>query len=1098
MEKIKFFSGIKTRTTIYTIIPVVVSFFLVCSVLFVSLFTSQQNMARAEFQSIVRRHTANFEREINNAVEYLSFVASILEFRVNEGMPDREALQLMLYHIFDRHTVDSSSIYFEPNRYDGKDAEYIDTTYGTALSGRICFYFYRTSEGTGYLPEAMENEVEFTLPIYVEAREQNAPIITDPAWYEIDGVNTLMFAIVYPIRDRNNRFIGAVTADIHLGDIFAELQAEEIYETGYIVIKNYREQIIYSPRFGDIGKTREEAGFTYSLPSVTEESIVFNARSILNYDRSLIAINTIYVQQLGNRFYISVAAPVREINARGTQLLITVITLSVIVLALIALLLYYLIGKMMKPLEEFKESAEKIARGDYSTRIKGSYKDEFAVLKNTVNLMAERIEDHMEESSATLHVLQNILDGIDAYIYVSIPKTGEILFMNDQMKKGFNIKSEVIGQYCYKVLQDGFDEMCVFCPCRKLDEDPDTPVVWEEFNILTKRYYHNTDCYIDWVGGAKVHLQHSVDITDIKTITAEKAKAEETSRTKSVFLASMSHEIRTPMHGIIGFSELALDDDIAPKTRNYLSKIKTSAESLLLIINDILDVSKIEAGKMELEMIPFDISEVFKLCRMISSPKAREKGLTLFCYAEPSVGRLLVGDPTRLQQILLNLLSNAIKFTNNGMVKLLAAIVGATENSTTIHFEVKDSGIGMTPEQIKKIFQPFMQADDSTTRKYGGTGLGLTISKNFIELMGGKLHVDSAPGLGSKFSFDLTFQTVVKDNKHPQIAATVIAGEKPIFDGEVLVCEDNPLNQTVITDHLAKVGLKTVIAGNGRIGIELVRSRTESGAPPFDLIFMDIHMPEIDGLEAAKTLIEMGCSTPIVALTANIMTTDKETYFEAGMCDCLSKPFVAQDLWACLVKFLKPISIAIIQQDDDNTDEEEQRMELIVTFLKSNQTTLQDIKDALEVGNVKLAHRLAHTLKSVAGIVGMTALTEAAQTLEHSLYMGKVQFLNEQISELENELNAAFAELKPIADNHMNKVKRAVDSSFDKEKALKLLETLDSFLKTDSFESLNFVAELAAIPGTEQLADLVENFKFKPAREMLAVIKQKVDAWNEQ
>jgi signal transduction histidine kinase/ActR/RegA family two-component response regulator len=488
------------------------------------------------------------------------------------------------------------------------------------------------------------------------------------------------------------------------------------------------------------------------------------------------------------------------------------------------------------------------------------------------------------------------------------------------------------------------------------------------------------------------------------------------------------------------------------------------------------------------------MSEVFKLCRVIASPKAREKGLTLFCYSEPSVGRLLIGDPTRLRQILLNLLSNAIKFTNNGMVELLSAISEKTDDTITMHFEVKDSGIGMTPEQVGRIFEPFMQGDGRTTRKYGGTGLGLAIAKNFIELMGGAMQVESAPGLGSRFSFDVTFETIDASAGHSSKTITVNTNEKPIFEGEILVCEDNSLNQMVISDHLSKVGISTVIAENGIIGVNCVENRIAKGEKPFDLIFMDIHMPEMDGLDASRKIIEMGSSTPIVALTANIMANDRETYFESGMCDCLSKPFVAHELWACLLKYLKPVTMLPIKKDIEYVEDDDQHMELVATFVKDNQTTFKDISSALEAGDVKLAHRLAHTLKGVAGLVGMTTLVEAARIVEQSLATGKTELLNDQMNDLRHELRTALEELAPLMNNHIEKVRKHTKNiSFDRKSALKLLDTLDSLLEADSFDSLNLANDLRTIPGTEQLASQVENMKFKQARETLAVIKQKME-----
>jgi CheY-like chemotaxis protein len=354
--------------------------------------------------------------------------------------------------------------------------------------------------------------------------------------------------------------------------------------------------------------------------------------------------------------------------------------------------------------------------------------------------------------------------------------------------------------------------------------------------------------------------------------------------------------------------------------------------------------------------------------------------------------------------------------------------------------------------------------------------------------------VESTPGLGSRFSFNLTFETIdSSDSGYVNLPVTVNLDEKPIFDGEVLVCEDNSLNQMVISDHLSKVGIRSIIAENGRIGVNAVKSRIENDEKMFDLIFMDIHMPEMDGLDAAKKLIEMGVKTPIIALTANIMSNDRETYFESGMCDCLPKPFVAHELWSCLLKHLKPVSMLAIKKDDEYIEEDDQRMELITAFVKSNQTTFKDITDALGAGDTKLAHRLAHTLKGVAGLVGMNALSQAAQIVEQSLFTGKMELLDEQMSRLEKELDAALGELTHIISHTGKNIKQTADGSFDKNKALELLETLDFLLESDSFDSVNLVDDLNTIPGMEQLASQVENLKFKQARQTLAAIKLQIE-----
>jgi len=385
--------------------------------------------------------------------------------------------------------------------------------------------------------------------------------------------------------------------------------------------------------------------------------------------------------------------------------------------------------------------------------------------------------------------------------------------------------------------------------------------------------------------------------------------AQAANKAKSVFLANMSHEIRTPMNSIMGFSELALDDNISDKTRDYVNNIKMNAEWLLQIINDILDISKIESGKMELEKIPFDLQDLIKSCRLFIAPKAKEKRITLYFYSEPSVGKVPLGDPTRIRQVIINLLSNAVKFTKIGMIKLNVSIIAKQEKEIKMRFEVKDTGIGMTEEQIKKIFDPFTQAETGTTRQYGGTGLGLSITRNIVEMMGGNLIVESIPGVGSRFSFELIFETIdTAGSSKPEKKRTVNEIDKPTFKGEILLCEDSEMNQLVLREHLSRVGISSVIAENGKIGLDLINERAQKGMKQFDLIFMDMYMPVMDGLEASAEIMKLNTGVPIVAMTANIMADNLETYKACGIDEYIGKPFTSQELWHCLLKFFTPVT----------------------------------------------------------------------------------------------------------------------------------------------------------------------------------------------
>ena len=584
------------------------------------------------------------------------------------------------------------------------------------------------------------------------------------------------------------------------------------------------------------------------------------------------------------------------------------------------------------------------------------------------------------------------------------------------------------------------------------------------------------------------------------------------SRSKSVFLANMSHEIRTPMNSIIGFSELALDYEIPGKVKNYLHNILTNSKWLLQMISDILDISKIESGRIEMEKVPFDLHEILNSCRAIIIPKVLEKKLSLQFYTEPNTGKKLLGDPFRLKQVFVNLLSNAVKFTDSGFIKVSARINEKSENTVTMHFEVADSGIGMTSSQMKRIFTPFMQGETSTTRKYGGTGLGLPIANNTIELLGGKLHVESVVGKGSTFSFELTFDTIEAfDEVHVSRSILLKDYKHPVFSGEVLVCEDNVMNQQLITEHLARVGLKTVIAENGKVGVEMVERRKDA-ENQFVLIFMDIHMPQMDGLEASEKILAMDDSIPIVAMTANIMPEDMETYKKTGMSGYIGKPFKGHELWDCLLQHLSPTSWQVVKKIRHTKIESYLRGKIAEDFVKDNQNKWEEIKNAIDSGDIKLAHRLTHTLKSNAAHLGSSSLRAAAANLESLLKYGNNLSTDEHLLILKSELAYALAELtQEISDNAKLRktdadAQNAKDSYFGniqelirapvKESAQALIEEIAAMLNTGNPDCLKLALLLRQIPTDnsinpliEELIQNIENFDFEQAAVVLSDLK---------
>ncbi|MDM8521791.1 response regulator [Desulfococcaceae bacterium HSG8] len=625
-------------------------------------------------------------------------------------------------------------------------------------------------------------------------------------------------------------------------------------------------------------------------------------------------------------------------------------------------------------------------------------------------------------------------------------------------------------------------------------------------------------------GSVRIVVASLQDIMERKRHEEELRKAKEAaeaaSLTKSEFLANMSHEIRTPMNSVLGFLELALDDPLLPQVhRNHLNTAHNSAKSLLTLINDILDVSKLESGRLELENTPFDLIRTTEDALRVFRIKAREKGLNLSLEIPPDLPRYYMGDPSRLRQIIVNLVGNALKFTEKGEISVA---VSATGRENMLHFSVSDTGIGIPSERVDKIFDPFTQADGSTARRFGGTGLGTTISRQLAELMRGEIWAESEEGKGSSFHFTIrTKPTDVIPESEPEC---VFSGSGRCF--RILVAEDIEENIMLAKIRLGECGHTVIEARNGREAVEAFQKESP------DIILMDVHMPETDGLEAARIIREAETDSdhiPIVALTASVMKEEQKKCLEAGMDAVAGKPVDFEELFTLMEQLIpegagSPAvggrrsavssqqsavgsrqSVVGSQQSVVGSQhfeginiekglriwqDSELYQKALLGFSRDYRDAADKILNSVRAGDRDEAYRIAHALKGVAGNLSITKVYSIVAKLSVALGKKDSAVLIPMIESLAVALNSAvdsIRQLVPEPDyNSEEKPESPKDpGSFQKLRGL-FRKLLNSFEEYNPAAAEPFLEELSNSLSQRQTGSIrkeIDRFDFDEAKE---------------